>query len=78
MAMSREEYRRALAQLGLKQEEFGLLLDVGRRTARRWASGESAVPGPVEVITALLLERPELLTVVRRIAAERFKTAEAA
>lgn len=69
--MTTDEYRSALGRLGLKQEEVGALLDAGRRTARRWATGETPVPGPVEMHIRLWLERPELLGVVRRIAEER-------
>ncbi len=71
--MSREQYREALAKLDLAQEEVGRLLDVGGRTARRWASGEVPVPGPVEMHIRLWLERPELLEVVRRLAEQREK-----
>lgn len=69
--MTRDEYRSAIGQLGLSQEEVGVLLDAGRRTARRWASGETPVPGPVEMHIRLWLERPEVLEVVRRLARER-------
>lgn len=69
--MTKDEYRSALGRLGLTQEQVGALLDVGPRTARRWATGETPVPGPVEMHVRLWLERPELLDVVRRIAAKR-------
>lgn len=69
--MSRDEYRDALAALGLAQEEVGRLLGVGPRTARRWASGEIDVPGPVEMHLRLWRDRPELLEVIRRLARER-------
>ncbi len=67
MPMSREEYRAALDTLSLAQEEVGRILHVAGRTARRWASGEIPVPGPVEMHLRLWLERPEILAVVRRI-----------
>lgn len=69
--MTRDEYRAALAKLGLAQEEVGRLLGTGLRTARRWASGEVEVPGPVEMHIRLWLERPEVLEVVRKLAIER-------
>lgn len=69
--MTKDEYRAALGQLDLKQEAVGALLGADRRTARRWASGETPVPGPVEMHIRLWLERPELLEVVRRLARER-------
>lgn len=73
--MTRDEYRGALAALGLAQEEVGRLLGAGPRTARRWASGEVEVPGPVEMHVRLWLELPEILDVTRRIAAQRDKGA---
>lgn len=69
--MTKDQYRAALAQLGLAQEEVGKLLGAGPRTARRWASGEVEVPGPVEMHIRQWLERPELLEVTRRLAVER-------
>jgi len=65
--MTKDDYRAALAVLDLAQEEVGRLLGVDGRTARRWASGEVPVPGPVEVHIRLWVERPEILDVVRRI-----------
>lgn len=73
LMMSKDEYRNALAKLGLAQEEVGRLLGTGLRTSRRWASGEVDVPGPVEMHVRLWLERPEILDVVRRVAAKRDK-----
>jgi len=69
--MTRDEYRAALARLELAQEEVGRLLGSGPRTARRWASGEVVVPGPVEMHIRQWLERPELLEVTRALAAKR-------
>ena len=69
--MTRDEYRAALAQLGLAQEEVGRLLGAGARTARRWASGEVEVPGPVEMHVRLWLARPEILDVTRALARDR-------
>ena len=64
--MTVEQYRAALTRLGLAQEEVGRLLGVDPRTARRWALGESDVPGPVRAMVTLWLSRPELLDVVRQ------------
>jgi transcriptional regulator with XRE-family HTH domain len=69
--MTRDEYRDAIGQLGLTQEEVGEILGAGKRTARRWASGETPVPGPVEMHIRLWRERPELLEVARRLAEAR-------
>lgn len=74
--MTRDEYRAALAQLGLAQEEVGRLLGTDPRTARRWALGEVVVPGPVEMHIRQWLERPELLEVTRALADRRDKQAE--
>jgi len=68
--MNRDEYRAALEALGLAQEEVAHLLHVGPRTARRWASGEIAVPGPIEIHVRLWLRHPEVLRFVRQISAE--------
>jgi len=65
--MTKAEYRAAIAALGMRQGDVGDLMGVDRRTSRRWANGEVAVPRPVELHLRLLLERPELLPVVRRI-----------
>lgn len=70
-AMTKSEYRAALKALSLNQEEVGDLLDVSGRTARRWATGEIEVPGPVVMHIRLWLERPELLAVVRRLSKDR-------
>lgn len=65
--MTTEEYRSAIGHLGLTQEEVGRLLGAYKRTARRWASGETEVPGPVATMIRLWLERPELIVVVRTL-----------
>lgn len=70
LMMTREEYRAALAKLSLSQEEVGRLLKISPRNARRYASGETDVPGAVEMHVRLWLERPEILDVVRRISIE--------
>jgi DNA-binding transcriptional regulator YiaG len=57
LMMSRDEYREALQTLGLTQVEVGRLMHVGARTARRWASGETPVPGPIEIHIRLWLQR---------------------
>jgi len=68
--MTKEEYRAALDKLSLTQEEVGELLSLSGRNARRYASGETDVPGAVEMHVRLWLERPEILDVVRRISAQ--------
>lgn len=44
--MTSDEYRAAIAQLGLSQGAAARLLGVDDRTSRRWATGERDVPGP--------------------------------
>lgn len=46
--MTPDEYRDAIAQLGLSQVAAARLLGVDERTSRRWATGERDVPGPAE------------------------------
>ena len=65
--MSTEAYREALGQLGLTQEEVGDLLGFTGRNARRYATGETPVPGAVATMIALWLQRPELIGVVRSL-----------
>ena len=57
--MTPEQYTAALADVGIDQEALGLtefdraaakLLRVNERTARRYRNGETAIPGPVQVI----------------------------
>jgi DNA-binding transcriptional regulator YiaG len=45
--MTPDEYREALARLGLSQAGGARLLGVDERTSRRWALGERDVPPPV-------------------------------
>lgn len=65
--MSTDEYREALGQLGLSQLEAARLLGAGARSSRRWALGETEVPGPVATMIKLWLLRPELIGVVRSL-----------
>ena len=45
--MTPDEYRTAIAALGLSQARAAELLGVDARTSRRWACGERDVPPPV-------------------------------
>ncbi len=47
--MSPDEFRAAIAALGLNQRAAAVALDVDERTVRKWALGERAVPGPAKV-----------------------------
>lgn len=53
--MTDEEYRDAIAQLGLTQIGASRFLRIGERTARRWASGEIEVPRSVELLFKVML-----------------------
>lgn len=45
--MTPDQFRAALADLGLSQAGFARLAMVDARTVRRWCDGTRAVPGPV-------------------------------
>jgi DNA-binding transcriptional regulator YiaG len=55
--MTAEQFRAALAALGMTQAAFARLALVDARTVRRWALGERDVPGPVIALLRLLGER---------------------
>jgi DNA-binding transcriptional regulator YiaG len=48
-AVSADEFRAAIAALGMSQRQAAAALEVDERTARKWALGERAIPGPVRV-----------------------------
>lgn len=54
--MSPEQYRDALKALEMSQIGFAKLIDVDARTSRRWASGDLAIPTPVAVLMAVMIE----------------------
>ena len=56
MPMSAKDFRGALKRLKLSQGALGRRLHVHRRTVRRWASGESAVPETVALLLDCWLE----------------------
>lgn len=47
--MTAQEFRAAIAALGMNQRQAAEALEVDERTARKWALGERAVPGPARV-----------------------------
>lgn len=49
LAMSADEFRDAIAALGMTQRDAAKALEVDERTVRKWALGERAVPGPARV-----------------------------
>lgn len=52
--MTPDEYRAAIARLGLSQVAAGRLLGVDGRTSQKWALGERAVPPPVVLLLAYI------------------------
>jgi DNA-binding transcriptional regulator YiaG len=58
--MTGPDLKAARETLGLTQDQFGALLRVPDkgRTVRRWENGERSIPGPVIVLTTLLLKCP--------------------
>ena len=54
--MTPAELKTARLSMGLSAEKFARLVRVeSGRTVRRWEAGEREIPGPVVVITELLL-----------------------
>ncbi len=47
--MSPEQFRDAIAALGMSQRAAATALEVDERTVRKWALGERAIPGPAKV-----------------------------
>ncbi len=54
--MSPQQYRDAIAQLGMSQVRAGEFLIGNPRTSRRWASGDSPVPRSVALLLRLMIE----------------------
>ena len=52
--MTPDQFRAALADLGLSQVGFARIALVDARTVRRWCEGSRAIPGPVVALLALL------------------------
>lgn len=53
--MTKDEYRDAIARLGLSQVKAGVMLGVDPRTSRRWALGEDQVPRAVALLLRLMV-----------------------
>lgn len=53
--MSPDEYRSAIASLGLSQEGAGAWLGIAPRTSQGYALGERPVPKPTAMLLRLLL-----------------------
>ncbi len=52
--MTPDQFRAALADLGLSQVGFARLAMVDARTVRRWCDGTRAVPGPVVALLGMM------------------------
>jgi DNA-binding transcriptional regulator YiaG len=55
--MTADQFRAALAGLGMTQSGFARVALVDARTVRRWCEGTREVPGPVVALLRLLGER---------------------
>ena len=53
-AVTPDQFRAALADLGLSQAGFARIAMVDARTVRRWCDGTRAVPGPVVALLAFM------------------------
>jgi hypothetical protein len=53
--MTPDQFRAALADLGLSQAGFARLAMVDARTVRRWCDGTRAVPGPVVALLGMMV-----------------------
>lgn len=56
--MTAEQFKKARVTLGLSQDDLAILLRLGpngKRTVRRWETGEVPVPGPVSLAVEALL-----------------------
>lgn len=64
-----EKFKQFLRRHGFTQEEFGVLLGHGARTGQYWAA--QSRPASVETLAELIDRRPEVVDVLREIAADR-------
>lgn len=55
--MTPNQFRKAIAELGLSQGEAARLFDVSIRTTHGWARGDAPVPRPVAMVLRALQER---------------------
>jgi DNA-binding transcriptional regulator YiaG len=54
--MTSDQFRAALADLGLSHAGFARLAMVDARTVRRWCDGTRAVPGPVVALLGMMIK----------------------
>ena len=55
--MTTDDLRRWQAEMGHTYDTAAQALRVNRATYARWLSGDSAIPGPVDLACAALVER---------------------
>jgi hypothetical protein len=65
MTMTKQEYRKAIAALGLNQVQAGEFFCVSERTSRNWAA--HGAPGVVEMLLTLMLVRGITVKAVNRM-----------
>jgi hypothetical protein len=53
--MTPQQFRDAIAKLGLSQERAGLWLGLSRRQGQRYATGEQKIPEPVAKFVRLVI-----------------------
>jgi DNA-binding transcriptional regulator YiaG len=56
--MKAETFKGVQRELGLTNKKMATLLRVSLRTVEKWRQGARAIPGPVEVVLALLQKYP--------------------
>jgi hypothetical protein len=64
--MTPDQYRDAIARLGLSQVEAGRFLGVDARSSRRWALGEAKIPDAVSLLLSLMVRKKLQPSDVRR------------
>lgn len=58
--MTNEEFAQALRDMGYDRERFAQIVRVkSTTTVENWATGDTAVPGPIAVLVAYMAARPE-------------------
>lgn len=55
--MTQNQYRAAIAKLGLSQCGAARFLDIDERTSRRYALGQAAIPESVAKLLRLMIDR---------------------
>lgn len=64
LAMTHDEFRAAIADLGYSQERIAELVGASGRTGQKWALGETRIPNPVIILLHLFKALPGALEAV--------------